>query len=76
MDRTGDEFFSGSRLAGDEHGCVCGRHLRDFEKHVLDRVALADDLAELVVKLQFLLKRDVFSLQLVLQLMELCVCGL
>ena len=46
MDRSGDQFLAGARLAGDQHVDGAGRHSVDDRVNLLHRRAFAQELAE------------------------------
>ena len=52
MNRLGDQLFSGSTLALQQYGGAAGRDLGDQVKNLQHRLALADDVLEVVALLQ------------------------
>ena len=64
MDRLGDQLFPGSALALQQHGGTAGRDLGDQVENLEHRLALADDVFEVVALLQRALELDVLFFRL------------
>ena len=54
VDRVRDQLLAGARLAADQHGGVGARDLRDLIEHAAHRAAGADQVGEVVLRLQLL----------------------
>ena len=62
MERLGDEFLAGAAFALDEDGGAAGRDLGDQVEDAQHRLALADDVVEVVALLEGALELDIFFL--------------
>src|SRR6266567_1476136 len=63
VDGTGDQLLASSRLSGDEHGGIGGRHLLHLTQEGPQRRAAPDDLVEVVFAMYFLTEIDALTLQ-------------
>ena len=63
VDGAGDQLLAGAGLAGDQHGGVGGRHAADVVEHGQQRRTLADDLLEVVDRLDLFLQVEVLLLE-------------
>ena len=68
MNRTCDEFLAGAAGAADEHGRGADGHLLHRLEHVLDAGGGADDVLEVILRLDLLLEIDVLREELLLYL--------
>ena len=59
--------LAGAGLAKEKNGRILGRHLLDPEEYIRDGIALADDLAEVVLPGNLLLQVDVLGFEPVFQ---------
>src|SRR5262249_8837360 len=60
MNRTRDQLLAGARFSGDEHAGVGARDFFHHPEHLLDGVALADDVFETILLAQFVMQVAVF----------------
>ncbi len=63
VDRPGDQLLAGAGLAGDEHRGVGRRHPADLVEHRQQRGGPADDLLEVVDRLELFLEVEVLLLE-------------
>jgi hypothetical protein len=70
-----EQLLTGARLSEQQHGALGGRDLFHPRKHQPQRLAVADDLVEVMAALEFLVQVDVLGLQLPVQALDLSEAG-
>src|SRR6266850_1981154 len=73
LDGPRDQLLAGAGIAGDEHGRVRGCDLLDLAKERQQRWAIADQLGEVVLAVDFLLEVDALALVAILECCDLLV---
>ena len=63
VDGTGDQLLARSRLTGDEHGGIGGRHLLHLTEESSQRRAASDDLVGVVLAMYLLTEIDALTFE-------------